>query len=223
MNNTNILGKVWKGLSTNIFGRLPALAAALCLTVIASNASALPFPNPNPPGLNDDVDGTGYFDTGAIGSLAIELFDLADGASTFGFFDANDPGTLIPIFDAADVTGDAAIIDFNAGYVFDNEEAAIQTLFAPASTIGFYLGVFNTVLYSDPTLNLGGADLMGAFTSTTDDFLSILFYDAPASGPSNLLSWHVISDLQPSTVPTPASLLLVLFGLGALVSRRAKQ
>lgn len=200
---------------------LKALVATLTLAVFASNASALPFPNPNPPGLGDDLDGTGYFDTGALGSLAFELFDIVDGSSSFGFYDQADPGTLIPIFEDTDLTGEAAIVDFTNGFVFDAEDAALQSLFAPISTVGFYWAGFGTVLYSDPTLNLGGADLMGAFLSTTDDYLSILFYDNPADSAPNLLSWHVINDLTPSAVPAPASLALVLLGLGALVRRRA--
>lgn len=213
----SVLGKAWKAVAS--------LAATMCLVMAASNASALPFPNPNPAGLADDVDGSGYFDTGVLGSLAFELFDLADGSATFGFYDEGSPGTLIPIFESGDATGEAAIVDFTNGFVFDNEDAAIQSVFTPTSSVGFYLALFGTVLYSDPTLNLGGADLMGSFVSTTDDFLSILFYDGQADGQPNLLSWHVISDLTPSTgtVPAPASLLLVLVGLGALASRRARR
>lgn len=199
---------------------LKTLAATLTLLVVASNASALPFANPNPGGLADDLDGNGYFDTGALGSLAFELFDIIDGSSSFGFFDQADPGTLIPIFEDTDLTGEAAIVDFNNGYVFDAEDAAVQSLFAPMSSIGFYFAGFGTVLYSDPTLNLGGADLMGAFMSTTDDYLSILFYDSPADGTPNLLSWHAINDITPSAVPAPASLALVLLGLGAILRRQ---
>jgi len=209
-----VVQRAWKAVASAL--------ATLCLVTVASNASALPFANPDPVNLSNDVDGTGYFDTGVIGTLAFELFDLADGSSIFGFYEEGAPGTLIPIFDAADATGQVALVDFTNGFVFDQEEASIQNVFtAPTSSIGFYLAAFGTVFYSDPTLNFAGLDLMGAFQTISGDFLNILFYDNQADGPANLLSWHVISDVTPATtVPVPASTLLVLAGLGALASRR---
>lgn len=200
-----------------------AAAAACVLALLSTNASALPFPNPDPGNLSDDIDGTGYFSAGSLGSLTFELFDLGDSNAIFGFFDRDTPTTLVPIFEAADVAGSAAIIDFAAGYVFDVEDNAIQSLFAPVDVLGFYLDFAGSLLYSDPSLNVGGADIMGAFASTADDFLSLLFFDAPADSPNrSLLSWHVVSDLTPARadVPVPATGLLVLLGLSAMAWRR---
>jgi hypothetical protein len=198
------------------------LAAASCLLLIASKAAAIPFPNPDPGSLLDDVDGSGYFTTGSLGSLSLELFDLGDSVASFGFFSQGTPGSLIPIFEAGDLAGEAAIIDFSVGYVFDAEDNAIQSLFAATSTVGFYLDFAGFILYSDPTLNLGGLDVMGAFPSISDDFMSLLFFDGPADDPRrSLLSWHVISDV--SAVPVPGTSLLMLIGLGALAARRTRQ
>lgn len=224
--NTTLVSftRAWKAAAKAAVKGATTFIAAFGLATAASTAFALPFANPNPGGLSDDIDGTGYFDAGVLGSLAVELFDLTDGSSTFGFYEEGSPAALIPLFESTDATGEAAIIDFNAGFVFDNEDAAIQSLFpAPTGSIGFYLAALGTVFYSDPTLNFAGLDLMGAFESTTDNFLSVLFYDNQADAPANLLSWYVISDVTPARaapVPVPASALLVLLGLGAIATRR---
>lgn len=220
----NIFAKPSMTVPTVIWRAFKASVAACAMTLIATNASALPFPNPDPGTLADDIDGTGYFSTGALGSLSFELFDLGDSNAIFGFFDRDTPASQVPIFEAADLAGEAAIIDFTAGFVFDVEDDAIQSLFAPVDEIGFYLDFVGFTLYSDPTLNLGSTDLMGAFASTSDDFLSLLFFDGPADNPQrSLLSWHVISDLTASTgeVPTPATSLLTMLGLALLVARWA--
>jgi hypothetical protein len=206
------MGSVWK------IGK--RIAVASCLMLVASMASALPFPNPDPGSLNDDLDGSGYFNTGSIGSLSVELFDLGDTVASFGFFGQGAPGTLIPIFEASDLTGEGAIIDFVAGYVFDVEDNSIQSFFTPVSTVGFYLDFAGFLLYSDPTLNLGGLDIMAAFPSTSGDFLSLLFFDGTADNPQrSLLSWAVVSDV--SAIPVPAPWLLMMVGLGLLAVRRS--
>ncbi|MCB1843846.1 MAG: hypothetical protein KDI09_12860 [Halioglobus sp.] len=208
--------------STGLFLGL-ARAAICALALFTANALALPFPNPDPGNVGDDIDGTGYFSVGSAGSLTFELFDLGDSNAIFGFYDRDTPATLVPIFEAADATGSAAIIDFTAGYVFDVEDNAIQSLFAPVDVLGFYLDFAGFMLYSDPSLNLGGADIMGAFSSISDDYLSLLFFDAPADNPNrSLLSWHVISDLAPvsADVPAPATGALTLLALAMLVHWR---
>ncbi len=198
------------------------VAAASCLMMFAGTAAAIPFPNPDPGSLLDDLDGSGYFTPGNTGSLSIELFDLGDSVASFGFFGQGTPGNLIPIFEAGDLTGESAIIDFSVGYVFDAEDNSIQSLFPAASTIGFYLDFAGNILYSDPTLNLGGLDIMGAYPSISQDFTSLLFFDGPADDPQRtLLSWHVISDV--TAVPLPGTALLMVIGLGLLASRRTNQ
>jgi hypothetical protein len=202
------------------------VAAACCLFAVASTASALPFPNPDPVTSFADLDDNGYFTPGNAGSLSFELFDLADTVASFGFFGQGTPGTLIPIFEASDLTNEAAIIDFTAGYIFDVEDDAVQSFFTPVSSVGFYLDFAGSILYSDPTLNVGGVDLMGAFPSIGNlylgrQYMSLLFFDGPADDPRrSLLSWHVVSDV--SAVPVPASWLLMMVGLGLLAARRAK-
>ena len=211
---------------TGILRAVKASVAVCAMTLLAVNASALPFPNPDPGTLADDIDGSGYFSTGALGSLSLELFDLGDSSAIFGFYDRDTPASQVPIFEATDLTGAAAIIDFTAGFVFDVEDDAIQSLFAPVDEVGFYLDFAGFTLYSDPTLNLGNTDLMAAFASTSDDFLSLLFFDGPADNPQrSLLSWHVISDLTASTgeVPTPATSLLTILGLALLAARLASR
>ena len=197
------------------------IAMACSLMLVASTAAATPYPNPDPGSLLDDLDDSGYFSTGSIGSLSLELFDLGDSVASFGFFSQGAPGTLIPIFEAGDLTSEAAIIDFSIGYVFDNEDSVIQSLFAATPTVGFYLDFAGFLLYSDPTLNIGGIDIMGAFPSVNGEFLSLLFFDGPADDPQRtLLSWHVISDV--SAVPVPAPWLLMMAGIGLLAARRTK-
>lgn len=198
------------------------LAAASCLTMFAATASAIPFPNPDPGSLLDDLNGSGYFTPGNTGSLSIELFDLGDSVASFGFFNEGTPGNLIPIFESGDLAGESAIIDFSVGYVFDAEDNLIQSLFPATSTIGFYLDFAGFILYSDPTLNLGGLDIMGAYPSISEDFTSLLFFDGPADDPQRaLLSWHVISDV--TAVPLPGTALLMIIGLGMLASTRPIQ
>jgi hypothetical protein len=195
---------------------------ACCLMAVAGTASALPFPNPDPGALLDDLDDTGYYMPWVTGSLALELFDLGDSVASFGFFAKGDPGTRLPIFEAADLVGEAAIIDFSVGYVFDVEDNAIQSLFPGVPTIGFYLDFAGNILYSDPNLNIGGVDVMATFESIDNGFLNLLFFDGAADNPSrSLLSWHAITEVAP--VPVPATWLLMMLGLGLLATRRAKK
>ena len=202
--------------------RLGRGVAAVCsLMLVAGIASATPFPNPDPGSLGDDLNGSGYFNFGSAGSLSLELFDLGDTIASFGFFGQGAPGTLISIFEASDLAGESAIIDFTAGIIFDVEDSAVQSFFTSVPTIGFYLDFAGFIIYSDPTLNLGGLDLMGAFPSTNSNFLSLLFFDGTADHPQrSLLSWHVISNI--SAVPVPTTWLLIMIGLGLLVTRRTK-
>ena len=214
-------GEKLKAKTNSVWKTVTRIAAACGFLLVASTASAIPFPNPDPGSLYDDLDDNGYFAAGSLGSLSLEVFDLIDSFASFGFFAQGTPGTLIPIFEAGDSTGEFAIIDFAAGYVFDSEDNAIQSTFAPVSTLGFYLDFAGSILYSDPTLNLGGADLMGAFPSISDDYLSLLFFDGTAENPQRtLLSWSVISDV--TAVPVPASPLLVVVGLALLAIRRKR-
>jgi hypothetical protein len=201
-----------------------ALAAVAALSLGATSALATPFPNPAPGTLSDDIDGNGYFNVAAAGSLAVELVDAFDSVASFGFFDKADPGTLIPIFEASDLAGEVAIIDFVSGLVLDFEDAAPQNAFTPAAVIGFYLDLGIATLFSDPLLN-GGADVMAAYTDLGSGALSLLFFDAPAGATqqTSLLSWHVLDGLRPEQVPVPATLLLMLAGIAGLAHSRRRR
>lgn len=199
-----------------------SVIAGACLFAFASTASAVPFTNPDPGTLMDDIDGSGYFSPSGLGSLVFELFDLGDTAAEFGGFDKNDPGTLIPFFEASDLTGEAAMVDFTGGFVFDVEDNAIQSVFAPIDSVGFYLDLPGLgTLFSDPTLNLGGVDVMAAHPTIGQPFTSLIFYDGPAgaAAPATLMSWHLISDVT-GGVPLPSSAALLALGLLALRGKR---
>ena len=188
-------------------------------------AAATPFANPLPAVLLDDLDGTGYFDTTGVASVAIEVFDLGDTISEFGFYEQGSPGTLIPIFEAADLSGEAAIVDFAGGFVIDFEMGLIQNMFAaPTSPIGFYFSIPNQdTLFSDPTLNPAGLDFTAAHPSIAGDSTDILFWtpDVPGIPPPTLLSWHRILGVTGVPVPTPSSIALLMLGL-AVMARRKK-
>lgn len=217
-------------ISTGAKRACSAVAAVAALSLGATSALAAPFPNPAPGTLAEDIDGTGYFTVGGVGTATFELLDAFDSISTFGFYSAFDPFTLIPIFEAGDATGESALIDFAGGVVFDNEDAAIQSVFTPTTTIGFYLdlGLGGAPLFSDPAFN-GGLDVVAAHQSLVDPFLNILFYDGPAipgttQQPSNLLAWYGLSDITPfEEVPVPATLLLMAAGLLGLTQARRKR
>lgn len=199
------------------------LFAALAAIVFVGSAVSAPLPNPAPADFSDDIDGSGYFKPVGDGTLAFELFDLGDGVASFGFFARGAPNDRIPIFEAADTSGSAAIVDFVNGFVFDVEDAAIQNLFAsPLTEIGFYLDLEALgILFSDPVLNLGGFDVMGAYPSlTVPDAFSLLFMGVDGT----VYGWQYLTGLQASVVPVPGS--LALLGLGTLLlaaRRRARE
>lgn len=199
------------------FHKALVLASFIAAMAVSVNASATPFANPDSANLNDDIDGSGWFTVGAT-SFQVELFDLADGFSEFGFFSLTDPTTLIPIFDASDATGSAAIINFQEGYVADFNDPSnpvVQSIFSSnPAVVGFYLAIQNfATFYSVPELNLG-VDVMGAFESINSDDTSLLFYYQQV-----LLSWNVLGNISPYSVPVPTPLLLMLPALLILVRK----
>jgi len=198
-------------------------AGALCAAMFAQTAAAIPFANPFPGSIDPDIDGTGYFQP-AEGILGIELYDLGDTVFEFGFFEKGNVATLVPIFEASDTVEPSVAIDFALGIVFDVEDDAVQNSFTPTTgPIGFYLSLpnFSTVLFTDPTLNLGGIDYSAAYPSPDiiPGAMSIMFWLPTAGAPPELLTWHLLAPI--TAVPAPPSVALILLGLALLGGRRA--
>jgi len=150
---------------------------ALCMMLFAGNASAVPFPTPDPipdptnPAntwtFGADVDDSGIFRHSSQ-IFTIELLDLGDlsllsggGAvgNSIGFYfegaNVADLSNLHGIFDISDITAypvgpisQAAIVDFNQGKVFDVDDGlSVQSSFSGSGNIGF-------AILPDPTLGI---------------------------------------------------------------------
>jgi hypothetical protein len=163
--------------------RVFLIALLLSFLLTPGIATAIPFPNPDPTQVGDDLDDSGIFfhDPQVI---SLEIIDvgplLGGGGAEFGFFfagsDVSNPANLFTIFETTDQDPDPggpgsvtqlAIIDFPNGNVIDGDEGVIQNSFAGSGNIGFYLTpdpAFNiaygipATLFTDPTLNPGGVE-----------------------------------------------------------------
>ncbi len=172
-----------------------------------------------PAGFNPD-DGTELFTHGNQ-IISLELFDLAgnltpgSGAS-FGFYFANDPNTLIPIFTPADHDPASAIIDFTLGAVVDLQTNVLLNLFNGSGDIGFFLSLSGTTLYTQAALNPFGLDLTATFSNILTPSTYMLGFEANGT----TLALEVVTNIRPVNIPEPETLLLMLFGLLSLVVRQ---
>ena len=197
--------------------QLSRLLAAAMLLCAAGTVNAAPF-------LPDN--GDSYFGHGLV-TTGVELGDaFGDDASTFGFYFKGDSGTLIPIFDSLDTVGDQAAINFQLGVVVDSETATVQNSFTQSlNDIGFFLnigGAGGTNLFSDASLNPGGADVFLAQQDTINPLSWLMIFNAPINGVVGPASFNLITPLV-SAVPVPAALWLfgtALIGLVGFGKRR---
>lgn len=120
---------------------------------------------------------------------------------------------------ATDLTVEYAIVSFTDGYVYDVEEAAVQSTFAtPVGDFGFFLDLPGLgTFYSDSAYNPGGVDVFGAFPviGQPGD------YSFTFSVGSTVLAWELMTNIQ--AVPEPGVIILLGAGLVGLgLSRRRR-
>jgi hypothetical protein len=214
--------------------------AILGLALAPAVALALPFVGESSPypGFGAD-DGTELWDPTDV-VISVEAFDyfggVADVESSFGFYRASDPTTLITIFSAVDqdTSGDGsnpqmAVIDFTSGIVTDFDEMVVESNFTPGDgEIGFFLHLRNLStsdeldLFTQAALNtaIGGADAFATWASDTEPGVYLLGAELDAAGLG--LRIDAISGLT-SPIPEPAAALVFAFGflmVGAAIRRR---
>jgi hypothetical protein len=208
---SNCAGKVVKIIRKFSFWLMAMLLAPLTL-------QATPFINPDPLIFHDDTDGSGYFEAAGTASIGLGFFDLGLVEIEFGIYAQDDPAVFIPIFEASDNSGDAAIIDFAGGFIHDLEEGAVQNNFTPIATFGFYLNILDagvsTILYSNSALNGLAGDRFSSYRSLSDDTSTLVFW----TGNNEPISLHVITDIN--AVPEPWLFPLLAIGLAAVAARR---
>lgn len=219
-----------------------SLACALGLFTAHAQAAAFPAPPLLAPLIGEDTEAS-YFRPLDRFSLAIELYDFVERlvplniGIRFGIFFQDAPGTLIPLFDAADSRlieepGQPPIrprarVDFLKGGVYDADSNILQATFTPSeSPFGFFIqspGLNVLTLYSDGGLNANGKDFFAAFplNDTEDTFvLDFTSLDLPDSVPGLYVA--VVSGLVPvaAPIPLPAGLVLMGSALATLTVRR---
>ena len=219
-------------LLTTLRGALATVACAAGLLAVQAPAEAAPLETP--PLLaalvDADVDAAYFRATDGV-SLAIELYDFVELVSPngigirFGLYFQDAPETLIPLFDVADAgpSRPLAFANFGNGSVIDLDTFTVQAGFTPSDApFGFFMqttGPNPLSLFSDPSLNPGGADFFAAFPLKTLANGFVLDFTSPTL-PANVpgLQLTVMTGIQP--VPVPASVVLLGSGLAALVTRR---
>lgn len=221
------------------------LLLGLMLLGFSSNGMALSIPPPFP-GLAPDTNGSGLFQPAFRQTLNVEVFDILDGTpppfgSEFGFYFAGNPTSLIPIFEADDlssntgfVIGEQAVIDFVAGWVYDAEKDPNDpnsfdrfTPQARGADIGFYWrqtdpdpndpNVNGLTLFTQAALNPNGVDAASEFRYLSDPMTWAIVFGIPLPmGSASLLGIQVVDGLVPSPIPIPGAAGLWLLGLAGI-------
>ena len=131
-----------------------------------------------------------------------------------GIYFADDPGTLIPIFDETDDAGAQEVgIHFDNGIIYDRDEGGvIETVFAPTlNAFGFYLSIDyddptpDLLIYTDPILNPGGVDFAGTFPTLDNGTIYLIAFEVD----DRVLALQLVD----SVVPEPSTAVLLLGGL----------
>jgi len=211
-------------------GKLTArLAAAFVLFVsfvlVAQPSIAVEVGSPSPlPALFGADDGSELFEPSGV-VLSMEIWDAIGSFtdSTFGFYYADDPTELIPIFEPDDIAPpvQSAAVDFSGGRVWDGDEFRVQNTFTPKDEfIGFYIDsdALGTI-YSEGALNASGDEQVGTYALHVNPAIYLLGFD---NGIDKQLAIEIVSGVTPvaservgSAVPEPTA--AASFGVGLLV------
>ena len=208
------------------------------LLLVSSGAFAVPAP---PAGFGPDS-GVELF-TPSDYLVSVEFYDAGNPyGSVFGFFYESDPNTLIPIFGGEDIGAfptEAAVIDFQNGFVYDHPSYDVQSTFTPlGGNIGFYLqpfaglvtqnnddpsGIEDLILYTVSSLNPFGVDSAGVYDCLSNPGYLVGFGIEFPGAPEVTLSFHFVEGLEPVPVPEPATLTLLGSGMIALFAIRKRK
>jgi hypothetical protein len=158
--------------------------------------------------------------------LSLEVYDVIGDnqgwESSFGFYWASDPTTLVTVFGPddqfapGDTSGQQAQIDFVRGIVIDADQLVLESLIpAGAGPIGFFAHLRSAstdlTLYSQAALNtaIAGED---AFASWRSDTIPGQYLLGVEFGQQQLaLRVDLVRNVSP--IPEPKAALVFLFGL----------
>jgi hypothetical protein len=206
------------------------IITAVLLSALSLSAEATII-NPDPTTWGAD-DGAELF-TPRTNVWSFEYYDSRSSnlfGSEFGFYFADDPTTLIPIFQFLDQGtlpySQRAYINFDYGIVRDQDDSSIQNFFTPSSSdIGFYLSIptFNagslvttTTIYTESSRN-AGLDLAATFPKLANPSTYMIGFE---NTDGTTLAFEKVNHL----IPEPPSLSLLLMGMiGAWFVKRSKR
>lgn len=198
---------------SQLFSKSRAWVAITFIALAGVVAPVFAMSNPNPNIFSDD-DGSTYF-VPQDWLLGIQISDPL--YATFGFYFKNAPQTLIGILGPADAAaGNLVLVNFTAGTVFDIDKGALANNFTPSDKpIGFFLrGLNGTTIFSDPSMNPNGYDLVGTFpvASSKGTTAYLIGFELPQVGP---IGYQLAVNLQP--VPEPATWMMLSLGVLGLL------